>query len=712
MKIKLIDQKLRALLLLLVVFSFYNNCQKKDFFISRDTSKSQFSTLEERNYKNYFIINVNEIKNQNLSEIINNLQLHQAEDLQILPSQELVFKMSKDNYIKWNKVSLTLIKAIPLTRSILPQIVSSSSTSELHPTMPVSMFKTNEQPITLSEEDLKNKINEMIKNLRSSSKSTAIRSLRQSIEIRDSVANKNVNLVAEFPPKIDLSLSKYFPPIVNQGSFNSCVAHSMGYYAWSYTNAKKFDLDLRSKLEIKDLCNPLYVYFLGNRGKDKGMYFEDAISLLKIHGCATYKTFKENQDLSFSNPNSYLVPPPYEAFIEGTQKRFKTPSFIGSINSWGKINFIRGYLNEGALSIVRVAIASGMDHFKLNNSNGVIIDNSGPIRGYHSLVVVGYDDLKEYTDKEGLTHQGAFLLANSWGNRWGFSNSINSNINGDLGFLWVGYDLLVQKKGLDIDGYYVIDSFSMPPQGLIKAINITKKSSFTNSANALSGLYMLDASGYSNESLISIPVDLNPFLLDLPTGTFNYSDPDNLSSAQSIDLIDPTNKVQFKSIDNNTITWKNTISSASSEKLLPRINSFTVNSVNVNAGEKVLFNWTTTNATQVKASLNGQEEIDVSNYGVANGNAPSIEIDSNWNVVLTAYSSDGVPSNSVSLSINAKGSVCNIENYPGVDCTYMGSIHAGKTADGKNVWYQSICEYQSKLYRCDGGSKWTEVTGR
>lgn len=111
----------------------------------------------------------------------------------------------------------------------------------------------------------------------------------------------------------------------------------------------------------------------------------------------------------------------------------------------------------------------------------------------------------------------------------------------------------------------------------------------------------------------------------------------DLSSARSIELLDPTNKMLFKSIDNNTISWRDTISIASSDKKLPRINSFTVNKTSVNAGEKVFFNWTTTNATQVKASLNGQEEVDVSHYGVANGNAPYIEIDSTWNVVLTAY---------------------------------------------------------------------------
>jgi hypothetical protein len=74
--------------------------------------------------------------------------------------------------------------------------------------------------------------------------------------------------------------------------------------------------------------------------------------------------------------------------------------------------------------------------------NGVLYAPDGPYCGGHTLTLVGYDDSRTYRDeRDGATHVGAFLLANSWGGSWGVANTTSSS----KGFLWIPYDAFRER---------------------------------------------------------------------------------------------------------------------------------------------------------------------------------------------------------------------------------------------------------------------------
>jgi hypothetical protein len=62
----------------------------------------------------------------------------------------------------------------------------------------------------------------------------------------------------------------------------------------------------------------------------------------------------------------------------------------------------------------------------------------------HSICICGYDDNRPYVDdRDGLTHYGAFLIANSEGQNWGWYNSTGT---GTRGFLWVAYTMFPEGE--------------------------------------------------------------------------------------------------------------------------------------------------------------------------------------------------------------------------------------------------------------------------
>lgn len=142
----------------------------------------------------------------------------------------------------------------------------------------------------------------------------------------------------------------------------------------------------------------------------------------------------------------------------------------------------------------------------------------------------------------------------------------------------------------------------------------------------------------------------------------------------------------------------------------PTIDSFSASKTSINAGERINFSWTTSNATMVKGYVNGTNEIDLTPYGV-DGQLTGAEIISSSSVSLKAFDSTGKVSPSKTISINVTGTVCSIKDYPSASCRYNKVSGTGVTKDGLNAWYKAVCLFNYKYYRCDGGTSWTIVTG-
>ncbi len=110
------------------------------------------------------------------------------------------------------------------------------------------------------------------------------------------------------------------------------------------------------------------------------------------------------------------------------------------------------------------------------------------------------------------------------------------------------------------------------------------------------------------------------------------------------------------------------------------------------------------------AKVNNSSSYDITPY-LLSGGINSVELLSNADIELIARNTQNNASLPFKLSIQVKGSVCNIEGYSGVNCRFANQAGTGVTSDGKNAWYQAICEYQSKFYKCNGGNQWAPVAG-
>ena len=79
------------------------------------------------------------------------------------------------------------------------------------------------------------------------------------------------------PSEVDNSNSKYFPPIINQGSLNSCTTWSTVYYQMSYAVNKELNRD--GKL-IENQFSPTWIYNMANEGENKGNFYADILKIL------------------------------------------------------------------------------------------------------------------------------------------------------------------------------------------------------------------------------------------------------------------------------------------------------------------------------------------------------------------------------------------------------------------------------------------------
>ncbi|MGZ3775547.1 MAG: C1 family peptidase [Pseudobdellovibrionaceae bacterium] len=434
----------------LTIFLF-QNCSRVQFNSDQASSSVAVTSVTSGNLEgsskqvpdHYLLTPTNKLQTESLKSLL--LQ-NNASIVSLTPEGTFIVQLSQGQYSQINKIitqknqgkiepfSVFVTKSLPLSGERATGVLPTTETN----------LKTR-----LSDEQIKNMLIELTNEL--SNKSHINRSLKLvpagSSKVQNKSISMNPNLITNFPEKIDNSLSKYFPPIVSQGSHGSCVAHAYGYYNHSYLQARLNDFDLRAADKSK-ICSPAFLYSLGNRGKDgpkDGVDVQVAHRILQDFGCASLAS------LSYEPNDPRVTLPTSDSFIDGINSRIEGEMESFQVDSWDSINLIRGKLAQGQLAAGLIAADFIFKSYPRGNfsSNDVIRENAEDANSStenigHAVTIVGYDDNKEYFLSDGTIKRGALLLANSWGSDWGVGNSLGSA--GTKGYFWYGYEGLANGK--------------------------------------------------------------------------------------------------------------------------------------------------------------------------------------------------------------------------------------------------------------------------
>ena len=243
------------------------------------------------------------------------------------------------------------------------------------------------------------------------------------------------------PDSVDLSESKYFPPIGNQGGLGSCATFSTAYYQLSYEINRYRDVEAT----LENTRSPQLVYNLMRTDEISGTYCEDNYRFMKFHGAPSMAM------LPYSDADSFNWHAKEEIWNEAMDCRvdeFYKLEEIGGADTQitspddEDLYEVKKALADGNVLIYSTCIYSWVgtkieahpdapENAKFVGQE--IIKYQDGSQGPHSMTLVGYND-DIWVDQNGndqvdAGEMGAFKIANSWGE--GYANG---------GFCWVAYD--------------------------------------------------------------------------------------------------------------------------------------------------------------------------------------------------------------------------------------------------------------------------------
>lgn len=263
-------------------------------------------------------------------------------------------------------------------------------------------------------------------------------------EVPTYVSPKTTFQRSSLPNKVNLTESKYFPPIGSQGSTGSCVAWATTYYQYTYMTAQLNDLDAKSNPEYRR--SPKSTWNFYNGGTNSGTQTSNAYPILYDRSAVSMTDFPFD-----SNPTDWCTN--YEA-IEKSMRTRLSEYYFESFSKSSDQTPITSYQSDSLLNMKQLlnngyplvfATDFGKQDFQLNTlpdgsnySGDMVIThliNTNNTYNGHALTIAGYDDticfdLNENGAIEDF-EKGAFLVVNSWGDTWQ-----------NEGTVWVMYDAL------------------------------------------------------------------------------------------------------------------------------------------------------------------------------------------------------------------------------------------------------------------------------
>lgn len=194
--------------------------------------------------------------------------------------------------------------------------------------------------------------------------------------------------------KVDLSATKYFPPIGNQLKQGSCVAWSMAYYITTYNYAKERNIDLTGvqfdsgknifSANNNYIISPAFIYNLGNNGLDSGMVADDAFELMSEFGSCSWEKqpYKENDYYTLGSE---------EAWRDALKQKAFSYRYMGYIDVKDDtdIEAMKKLLSDGYMLSYGINSYQFLDLNSEDILTSIYFDN---IHINHMNTIVGYND--------------------------------------------------------------------------------------------------------------------------------------------------------------------------------------------------------------------------------------------------------------------------------------------------------------------------------
>lgn len=268
------------------------------------------------------------------------------------------------------------------------------------------------------------------------------------------IPKNNINLYTNetvediLPTSVDNSKEKFFPPIGDQGSLQSCGSFVTTYYQMSSMFALKNGWD--NKTNNNNVFSPKWTYNMAS-GVNWGTNFIRNFRILKDVGASSWNDFPYSGDANIpanytewcTNTEVWKKAAHHKVDIAGklTIGSSKVGDYINSPNHNG-LKKAKKFLNNGYILTYGTSSNFKFKFVKDNPNtdkddkyinNWVIAETvSG---GAHAMTIVGYND-NIWVDinnngKMEESEMGAFKVANSWGDKWC-----------EDGFAWLAYDSL------------------------------------------------------------------------------------------------------------------------------------------------------------------------------------------------------------------------------------------------------------------------------
>jgi C1A family cysteine protease len=304
------------------------------------------------------------------------------------------------------------------------------------------------------------------------------------------------------PTSVDLT--PYAVPVGDQGQVGSCVAWAiahgmMGWYANKYG------------MPTNDFA-PMYMYSQINVGKsysppqDQGSYPTDGMSLASTQGDDASSDYGQGAYDWTTQPTAAQHANAANYKLTGYTTLFANDAGLGG--SALQVS-IQNALAAGQPVAIGFPVRPGFD--ALSTTNLLDTDTTGPIRGYHEVLALGYD-------------ANGLLIQNQWGTAWG------NHGYGRLGWNVVTNDIIEADVANGWASPAIANTKAVSTSATQENITATVRSATSNSVNVnlkygLTTSYGSSITTYFAPTLTSSGwvADLNASLSNLvPQSTYHY----------------------------------------------------------------------------------------------------------------------------------------------------------------------------------------------